>query len=100
MAESSTAAKPARAPRPKPVTIYRHNPDDYDGSHVAVKKFDHPDPKIAEHQARAYIKANHPRGRDVFLQLPDGSREHYSADLAAQDGEENGWLEYSEDEDE
>lgn len=98
-----TETKPpaaARAPKPRPVVIKRHNPDNYDSGHAVVRKFEHPDPAIAERHARNYIKQNHPRGRDVFLELPDGSREHYSADLAAQNGEENGWIEYSEDEDE
>jgi hypothetical protein len=93
-------AAPTRAPRPKPVRIRVHNPDDYSGTNNrTIVSFTHPDPAAAERQARAYIRQHHPRGREVFLQLPDGSKEHYSADLAAQDGEENGWIEYSEDED-
>jgi hypothetical protein len=89
-----------RAPKPKPARVRVHNPDDYSGTNNrTVASFTHPDPATAEFQARNYIRQHHPRGREVFLQLPDGSAEHYSADLEAQDGPGKGWIEYSEDED-
>ena len=91
---TDTATKPARAPRPKKYRVRLHNADDYTGQSNKTVFEDE-----SENAARTYIKTHHPRGREVFLQLPDGSKEHYSADLAVQDGEENGWIEYSEDED-
>lgn len=94
MPETKTTERPARPPKPPVWKIKTHNPDDYTGNNSKeVAKFD------SERQARNYIKANHPRGRSVYLQNPDGSREHYSADLDAQGHDDDGWLEYSEDED-
>lgn len=50
----------------------------------------------SEGVARNYIRTNHPRGREVYLQLPDGSREHYSADTGHQG--DDPWVEFSPDE--
>jgi hypothetical protein len=49
-------------------------------------------------QARRYVVLNHPRGREVYVEHPDGHQEHYSADLALQGEESGGWTELSEDE--
>jgi hypothetical protein len=98
--EETPPAPPKRAPKPKPARVRLHNPDDYTGANNrTLASFTHPDAEVAEYQARQYIKTNHPRGREVFLHLPDGTMEHYSADLEAQDGPGKGWIEYSEDED-
>jgi len=50
----------------------------------------------SEGPARKYIRENYPRGREVFLENPDGSREHYSADLHHQEDEP--WTEFHQDE--
>ena len=78
-----------RKPRPPEWKIRKNF---LEGNHPVVKRFP------TESAARGYIKKNHPRGREVFLENPDGSCEHYSADLAAQ--EEDPWIEFSEDEEE
>jgi len=97
--EEEVRVAPKRAPKPKPVRVRLHNPDDYTGgNNRTVASFTDPDPAVAEHQAKQYIRQHHPRGREVFLQLSDGAMLHYSADLAAQNGEDAGWIEYSEDE--
>jgi hypothetical protein len=50
----------------------------------------------SEGPARRHIMQNYPRGREVFLELPDGSREHYSQDIANQG--DDAWLEFHPDE--
>lgn len=89
---TDTATKPARAPRPKKFRVRLHNVDDYSGQSNKTVFEDE-----SENAARAYIRTHHPRGREVFLHSPDGSKEHYSADLDAQG--DDPWTEYSEDED-
>jgi len=48
--------------------------------------------------ARRYVETHHPRGREVVLQTADGRVGHFSADLKAQGHENEGWLDYSDDE--
>jgi hypothetical protein len=48
--------------------------------------------------AENYITANHPRGREVYLETPDGAKKHYSADHDFQGTD--AWNDYSDDEDE
>lgn len=45
-----------------------------------------------EHLARRYVELNHPRGREVYLQHPDGYQEHFSAEHKAQGNENGGWF--------
>jgi hypothetical protein len=47
--------------------------------------------------AKRYIKNNHPRGREVYLESPDGIRTHYSADHDFQDTD--AWQEWDDDDD-
>lgn len=51
-----------------------------------------------ENAARRYITTNHPRGKEVYLEAPDGEKTHYSADLTHQG--DDGWLEYTDDDEE
>jgi hypothetical protein len=93
--EGQAPVRPSR-PKAKPKARIRvHNPDDYTGN--ANKTLMSFEGDNAELLARNYIKQHHPRGREVFLHLPNGSKEHYSADLDTQG--EDPWTEYSEDED-
>lgn len=89
-----TQAKPARRPvkpqKPKfRVKRVDLNQPDHAGTDI-VPAFD------SEGPARRYIKENHPRGREVFLELPDGSREHYSQDHDNQG--DDPWIEMHPDE--
>ena len=85
-------ARPVRPPKPPKYKIRQHTPDDYTGNNSKVlQEFD------TERQARNWIKQHAPRGRHVYLQLPNGDREHYSADLEMQG--DDPWIEYHEDED-
>jgi hypothetical protein len=95
--EEVQAASPARRrrkPRPDTWSVKTHDPD-FLGNNRGVFKDSSPD---AERLAKAYIVQRHPRGREVYLESPAGETWHYSADLAAQGHENDGWLEYSEDE--
>jgi hypothetical protein len=92
--ETESTAKPARRPvKPaKPryrVRVADLNQPDHAGADL-VKPFD------SEGVARKHITQNYPRGREVFLEKPDGSREHYSADLETQG--EDPWVEFHPDE--
>lgn len=53
------------------------------------------DPKVFSHEdqgvARRYVELNHPRGREVYVEGPDGYREYFSADHKFQ-GSGDGWL--------
>ena len=55
-------------------------------------------PVVFEHEdegtARQYVKTHHPRGAEVVLEAPDGSRQHYSADLESQ-GHSQPWQDWS-----
>jgi hypothetical protein len=51
-----------------------------------------------ENAARKYVETNHPRGREVVLQTSDGRLGHFSADLKAQGHDNQGWLDFSDDE--
>lgn len=57
-------------------------------------------PVVFEHEsegtAREYIKRNHPRGAEVYLETADGKKQHYSADLDAQ-GHEEAWSDWARD---
>lgn len=48
--------------------------------------------------AQNFVKQHHPRGREVYLQHPDGYQEHYSADHEAQGHENGGWFPLEEEE--
>jgi len=89
MAEE-TAARPKRPARPPKWTVRRVdlNQPDHAGSNIV--QFD------SEGPARNHIMNNYPRGREVFLQAPDGSRQHYSADHDFQG--DDPWQDFSEDE--
>lgn len=96
MTETTTttpAKRPARPPKPPTFKVRASNPDDYQTPGKLVFSSE------SETQARNYVKQHHPRGREVHLELPDGSKEHYSADHNAQGHDDDGWFEYSEDED-
>lgn len=58
------------------------------------------DPVIFSHEdketARRHVVTNHPRGLEVYLQHPDGYREHFSADLSHQGHESGGWQELTD----
>lgn len=82
-----------RVPRPKKrqtkFRVRRYNPEsDFDPI-----VFAHEDKGVAQR----YVKDNHPRGREVYLEHPDGYREHYSTDHEYQGSEP--WMEFDEEED-
>jgi hypothetical protein len=81
----------ARKPRPRPTKfrVKHYNPDS-DNDRVLHSHED-------KDQARRFVVQHHPRGREVYLEHPDGYREHYSADLAFQGSDP--WQEFTEDED-
>lgn len=94
----TTPTTPNKAPsRPKKVvhTVRKvQSNGDLTTPGQAVVSF--PEKYLAEN----YIKQNHPRGREVYLDSPDNPTPvHYSADLAASNHPSGGWSEYSEDED-
>lgn len=83
-------------PRPRKVKarkpVYRVRKVTDTGEDPVVTKFD----TLAE--AHRYVEINHPRGREVYVEHPDGYSEHHSADLKQQGHDSGGWLELSEDE--
>jgi hypothetical protein len=92
--ENTATAKPARRPAKPQKPKFRVkrvdlNQPDHAGTDV-VPAFD------TEGPARRHITQNYPRGREVFLELPDGSREHYSQDVAGQG--DDPWMEFHPDE--
>jgi hypothetical protein len=91
-------AVPARAPKPRPWRVRKHDENNF-GNGGVVFTGDATLDDNGERQARQYIKAHHPRGREVHLSGPGGEMLHYSADLETQDGPDAAWIEYSEDED-
>lgn len=60
------------------------------------------DPKVFSHEdkgvARRYVETNHPRGREVYLEHPDGYQEHFSADHKYQGSDTDGWFPLEDDE--
>lgn len=65
--------------------VRRYNKD-YDNHPVVFRS-------ESEVLAKHYIKTNHPRGAEVYLEGTDGSKKHYSADLEHQ-GEEDSWPDF------
>lgn len=92
-ASRTRPVRPAKPAKPPVFKVRQHNPDDYATPGKVV--FSHE----SEGVTRNYIRQHHPRGREVYLELPNGDREHYSADHAAQGGDAEGWFDYDEDED-
>lgn len=91
--DSDVAVMRPKRPRKAEYRVRRNDPtrDDY----PVVAKFE--GDATGLNQARNYVKTNHPRGREVFIEHPDGMREHYSADHAHQ-GLSDGWISFDEDE--
>lgn len=76
------------APRKvKPPTKYRVRRVTEEGHDPVV--FSHEDKGVA----RRFVETHHPRGLEVYVQHPDGYREHYSADQHFQGSENQGWNE-------
>jgi|SRR5215471_12042621 len=89
--EPTTRADEDVQPRKaKAVTKYRVRRVTEEG-HDPVA-FSHEDKRTAQR----YVETNHPRGLEVYVQHPDGYREHYSADLAHQGHETGGWQELTD----
>lgn len=88
--DTTSKRRPVRPAKPRfRVRAVDLNQPDHAGNDV-VKPFD------SEGPARRHITQNYPRGREVFLEKPDGSREHYSADHGHQG--EDPWIEFHPDE--
>lgn len=51
-------------------------------------QFSHEDKGVARH----YVETHHPRGREVYVEYPDGYREHFSADHKFQGHSDGGWF--------
>lgn len=83
--------KPAARARPRPVKFkVRKNVPGLDTHPILFSSEN-------ENAAKRHITTSYPRGREVYLEAPDGTRTHYSADHAFQG--DNPWLPF-EDEDE
>jgi hypothetical protein len=96
MTTPSDKPVPAKAPKPKPWRVRKHDENNFgNGGVVFTGNADAED--NGERAARDYIKAHHPRGREVHLAGPSGEAFHYSADLDSQG--DDPWIDYSEDED-
>jgi len=89
-ASRTRAARPPKPARPPSFKVRLANPDDYQTPGKVVFESD------TERIARNYVKQHHPRGREVYLDLPGGSAEHYSADHDAQGHEDGGWFDYED----
>jgi hypothetical protein len=79
---------PARAPKPPKYKVRKY-----------VAGMDtHPVLFSDESQALAenFIRKNHPRGKEVYLEHPDGTRRHYSADHDNQGTD--AWFDWEDDE--
>lgn len=90
--ETGEETETLRPRKRRPQTKYRvraYSPES-DNDRVL---FSHEDKGVA----RKHVETNYPRGREVYVEHPDGYREHYSADHAFQGSEP--WLEFTEDED-
>ena len=85
-----TPLQPRKVKARKPVYRVRKVTDT--GDDPQITKFD----TLGE--AHRYVETNHPRGREVYVEHPDGYQEHFSADHKAQGHEQGGWFELSEDE--
>lgn len=81
---------PPERRRVRPSVKYRVRRMTEDGADPVV--FGHEDRGVA----RRYVEINHPRGLEVYLQHPDGYREHYSADQHFQGSDNGGWNELEE----
>jgi len=96
MADESTGFVEEEAElKPRPVRKSR--------THYVVRRMTESgnDPKVFSHEdkgvARRFVETNHPRGREVYVEGPDGYREHFSADHQYQ-GSGDGWLPLEDDE--
>lgn len=81
---------PRRVRARKPV--YRVRRLTETGEDPTAAKFD----TLAE--ARRHVETHHPRGREVYVEHPDGHQEHFSADLAYQGHDSGGWEELTDEE--
>lgn len=88
--EENDTPAPRKVKARKPV--YRVRRVTETGEDPVITKFD------TKAQARKYVETNHPRGREVYVEHPDGYTEHHSADLAFNGHDDGGWQEFSEDE--
>lgn len=86
--EMAPAPRKVRARKP----VYRVRRITETGEDPQVKKYD------TQAEARRYVTLNHPRGREVYVEHPDGHQEHYSADLALQGHDNGGWQELTDEE--
>jgi hypothetical protein len=82
--------KPRKVRARKPV--FRVRKVSETGEDPTVTKFD------TKELARRYVETNHPRGREVYVEHPDGYAEHFSGDLANQGHESGGWQELTDEE--
>lgn len=90
MATDTDTASTARAPKPKAPSKFKVMSATAPEGTPAIFSSE------SEGAVRNYIRNNHPRGREVYIQTPDGSKEHYSADMGHQG--DDPWVEYSDDE--
>jgi hypothetical protein len=87
---TDTTTEQASPRKVKPSTKYRVRRVTPDGTDPVV--FSHEDQGVA----RRYVEDNHPRGLEVYVQHPDGFREHYSADQEFQGSDNGGWNELTD----
>lgn len=80
-----------RAVKPRK-PVFRVRKITENGDDPQVTKFD------TKEEARRYVVLNHPRGREVYVEHPEGYREHYSADHAFQGHPDGGWFELNDEE--
>jgi hypothetical protein len=86
--EDEDTPQPRKVRKPTKFTVRKITPDGVD-----PVIFSHEDRGVA----RRHVEDNHPRGLEVYVQHPDGFREHYSADQHFQGSDNQGWNELTED---
>lgn len=88
--ETENQDAPPKARKVKPANVYRVRRVTPEGN----------DPVVFKHEqkgvARKYVQTHHPRGLEVYVEHPDGYREHYSADQHFDGHDNGGWNELND----
>jgi hypothetical protein len=88
---SSTTRRPApRRSSTNKVRLVTHPSAEASESGLGKTVFESDD----EAQVRNYVVTHHPRGVEVVVQTANGDVQHYSADLAVQGHESEGWQDW------
>jgi hypothetical protein len=74
MADQATHTRPAKPEKPRVWQVKWNLPATAVHNTRVVPPFD------TENAARRYVENNHPRGHEVYLETPEGTKHHYAAD--------------------